>query len=159
MWQIQKPTPLPKGLLGIDPGTTHLGIAYTCAEELWLMQVNLQRCPKAGERVQLMYRLLEEVRAWIEPYFFLGVIEGAAFGERYRQVELAEARAAMALWLMHHGHRVEIVPPISIRKTVFGSVKVRAHDYWDNSEIENDALAALSCLYYAATLEVNDVEK
>jgi hypothetical protein len=79
----------------------------------------------------------------------ISVIEGSSFGDNFRQVELAEVRSSLAWWLMFNEiGDVQSIPPLSIRKTVFGSAKLKAQDVWD-TEIPNDALAALSCLYYA----------
>lgn len=142
--------------MGIDPGTTRLGLAWNEQGKIWLAEVYLQRPKDPVERMCALHGFLSGLGPYPlhgNPFPRSTVIEGAAFGERYRQVELAEARAIIAWWAKDFGP-TKIVNPISIRKGVFGTVKVRAHDYWDNNEVENDALAALSCLYYAATLEV-----
>jgi len=74
------------------------------------------------------------------------IIEGSAFGARFRQVELGEARATMAIWGKDHRFDVQIIAPNSIRKNVFGNGKIKAQEVW--SGLPNDALAALSCIYY-----------
>ena len=77
------------------------------------------------------------------------VIEGAAYGTGYREAELSEIRASTVLWANRLGVNIKIVPPNTIRKAVFGSGKLKAHDVW-YLEDSPDAVAALACAYYAS---------
>jgi hypothetical protein len=73
------------------------------------------------------------------------VIEGAAYmASMYRQAELGEVRAAIAMWFHRLGVRVDVAPPNTIRKAVFENGKMK--NPWDN--IPNDVAAALGCAYY-----------
>lgn len=165
MFRIEPPLPYHsfKTYVGFDPGTVHMGIAVTCSSDIYLYQVEMIRMKDTIRRILAVQHLLDILYGSLgvcDPYMS-AVIEGSAFSEHFRQTELAECRTGIALWLIGKRHKesdVNIVNPLTIRKVVFGSAKLKAHDYWDNSEIPNDALAALSCLYYADELE-KDTEK
>jgi len=75
----------------------------------------------------------------------IAIIEGASYGARYRQVELAEVRAAMVLWFHNYGIKPYIVPPATIRKQVFGHGRTK--NPWAN--LPDDVSAALGCAYYS----------
>lgn len=139
--------------IGMDPGTTHLGLAWTGRTSILLAQIELDREGNAVDRMKNIYRILDEA---FTPHptreHFTNLIEGASYADRYRQVELAECRATMAWWTINRKGRSKIVPPLTIRKKVFGSAKIKAQDVWGD-EIPPDALAALSCLYYGYMME------
>jgi Holliday junction resolvasome RuvABC endonuclease subunit len=134
---------MPKGLvIGIDPGTVHLGICILWVTQVTLYQVTLIRNDDPIQRIQDVQKVIAEcIHAY--PYTATVCIEGASFGDRYRQVELAEQRASIALWALNRSFDVRIVPPNTIRKKVFLSAKVKAHEVWDN--LPQDCAAALSC--------------
>jgi hypothetical protein len=81
-------------------------------------------------------------------YAPLMVIEGSSFSNNYRQTELAEVRASATLWAISHGMKPSIVPPLSIRKKVFGDAKLRAEVEWNLREYPN-AASALACAYFS----------
>lgn len=68
--------------------------------------------------------------------------------DRYRQVELEDIRAACVCWGLLHGRDldIQIVPPPSIRKVVFGSAKIK--NPWEKQGLPNNAAAALGCALY-----------
>jgi len=72
------------------------------------------------------------------------VIEGASFGARYRQVELAEQRAVIALWFHEQGIEIKVKPPQSVRLQAFGSAKIKAKELWP--DLPPNAVAALGCV-------------
>lgn len=136
---------MPKiAVIGIDPGTTNLGICVLndnlqIAE---LFQISIERDKNPINRIQHTQKILNEcVR--IVPYEVYMIIEGASFGSNFRQVELAECRTSAALWALDRKFKVQIIPPTTIRKNVFGSAKIKAHEIWSN--IPSDCAAALSC--------------
>jgi Holliday junction resolvasome RuvABC endonuclease subunit len=134
--------------LGFDPGTTNLGIAVIEPEvnsHATLFQIKLVRRKDAIERMRGIQYLMWDCINWLS-YKYKAVIEGASFGNPYRQVELAEVRATIALWCLDRGESM-IIPPNTIRKAVFGNGKIKAHEVWEN--LPPDAAAALSCAYYA----------
>jgi len=170
-WEVDKYTILPPIPIsniwrygGSDPGTVNLGISwlYTTDDgkdraDLW--QIRLERITDSVERIiffnNLLYDLIPNILGGVRNM----IIENAAYAKGFRQVELAEQRAIMAVWYRKEaGFRVRMVPPLSIRKVVFGSGKVKAHEAWQLDGIPknkqpNDALAALACAYYGMMKE------
>lgn len=154
-WTIQKINILPTTLampectsIGIDPGTTNLGIAvlHPSIPIIELFQVKITRDKDAVIRIQNMYKILSNCINFYRPKAQV-YIEGASYGDRYRQVELAEIRTTAIFWSFDHSFISHIVSPSSIRKSIFGSAKIKAHDYWTN--IPHDCAAALSCALLA----------
>lgn len=158
-WKIELPNQVDVECIGFDPGSTHIGIAWNTigSDQGFVVQIDKSRTFNPIERMKEVHAILHEIFPFTaNSWDVLAVIEGASFGDRFRQVELAEVRATIAWWAINnHLRGVHIVPPMTIRKTVFGNAKLRAQDVWDNSEIPNDALAALSCMYYANTIKEN----
>ena len=133
--------------MGVDPGTTRLGLAYIWRNICHIYEVKIVRNPDAVVRILLMQDIMSECLQMFD-FAPLMVIEGSSFGEHYRQVELAEIRASAVLWAIKHGVRPKIVPPSSIRKQVLGSAKLRPEIQWDLQEYPN-AANALACAYYS----------
>ena len=137
--------------LGFDPGSTHLGIAVVDATlgipEVKLWQIDMERNKDAVERMRSIQYILSDLITWSYYNNMVACIEGASYGDRYRQVELAEIRASAALWCLQKGYKVSIVPPNTIRKAVFGNGKTKAQDVWTN--IPADVANALACCYYS----------
>ena len=147
--------------VGIDPGTTHLGLAELYSvdnkDKVTLWQITISRQEDAIKRMRLHHFIMG--KCLYIPSHMIGnasdtncVVEGASFGNTFRQVELAEQRIILAWW-MFDSSPTHIVPPTTIRKAVFGSGKIKAHEAWQLAGIPknkqpNDALAALSCAYY-----------
>ena len=146
--------PIQNMCLGCDPGSVNLGLALIhqyLSPYAELYQIKTTRLPDAVDRIRNIQYILSDC---ILSFSFkpLAIIEGASFGDRYRQVELAEIRASMALWCLDKGMEVSIVPPQTIRKQVFGSAKIKAHEQWKELEKYKDAAAALSCAYACAKI-------
>jgi len=142
--------------IGVDPGTVNLGIAsldgYADISTIILYQISMERDPLQINRIinarNLMIDLFDN---WNNLYRL--IIEGSNFAG-YRQTELAEIRTAIALWGYDvYRTKAEFVPPRSVRKLVFGTAKVRAHEYWENLKQWPDAAAALSIAYYGMIKE------
>lgn len=148
--KIHLPAPLSesKQYIGIDPGTTHVGIAFyspaRSRDTINLWEIEIERSDDAQVRAVYAWSILYSTVGYI-----LGgkaCIEGAAYGNPYRQVELAEQRGVFLAWFMYYGIPAILIPPITIRKVVFGNGKIKAQEYWDT--IPPNAACALSCLYY-----------
>lgn len=162
-WTIEAPHPGLYDAFGFDPGTTNLGIAYQCGSWADLFQITIERSKDPIERMDdvgflLWYLCVPNIEKKSRVQV---VIEGAGYeSSRYRQVELAEVRTTIALWFRTRKAKSILLPaPNTLRKVVFGSGKIKAHEYWDNSEIPNDALTALSCLCYAYQLDKGEITK
>jgi Holliday junction resolvasome RuvABC endonuclease subunit len=132
-------------LFGVDPGTTKFGLAYLWKSVCHIYEVDIIRSPDPVVRILLAQEILGECFKMFD-YAPLMVIEGSSF-KGYRQTELAEVRASVALWAVSHGIKPTIIQPLSIRKKVFGSAKLRAEVEWDLREYP-DAATALSCCYF-----------
>lgn len=146
-YEFSLPTNVKTQVFGVDPGTTHIGLAYVWKNCGRAWEIKMPRLSSASERVQQMQTIMSAVLNYRD-YSPIAVIEGASFADKYRQVELAEIRAAAILWFMSHGSTVSnilLFPPQTIRKRVFGSGKIKAHDIWKN--VSADAAAALSCCF------------
>jgi len=149
---VESPYPRPKEIrYGIDPGTVNLGIAYvhpTPNVSVMLYQVKLERADTMIGRILSARDALTQCRLLIQDNA-KAIIEGAAFGNKYRQVEMAEVRAGIGMWFYHLGVEVQVVPPRTIRKNVFGSGKIK--NPWEN--IPDDVAAALGCAYYDSNIQ------
>lgn len=140
-----------KGMyLGIDPGTTHFGIAviHTCDGDLGaeLYQVEMERHNDPILRVQGLYYLLGQCVNW-SCYPMYACIEGASYGDQYRQVELAEARTVAMMWCRIKNFNTSVKPPLAVRRYVFGNGKIKGRDIWKN--IPPDCADALACAYWS----------
>ena len=145
-YAIEPNFPLPNEMrIGIDPGTTNLGIAVIKPkiESVTLYKITLKRHKKALLRLLDVQQVLGDTIGHFTPNS-KAIIEGASYGDRFRQVEMAEQRAAMLLWFHKFGIDVDMIPPLTIRKQVFGSGKIK-NPY---PEIDNNMIAALSCALY-----------
>ena len=144
-FEIEPPFPLPERTkFGIDPGTVHMGLAILYSNYIRLYKIKMVRAEKALDRMLEVQRILTLCITWFGKNPFV-IIEGAAFMKsNYRQVELAEIRASMALWFHRHNVSVEIVPPNTIRKQVFGHGRTK--NPWDN--LDDNLAASLGCAYY-----------
>ena len=139
---------------GIDPGTSHVGIAVIpyMNEKSYIdiYEITMPRWKDAVDRIINWQSVLAEMPLILTRNSRM-VIEGAAYGTGYREAELSEIRASTVLWAYRLGMATKIVPPNSIRKSVFGTAKVKAHEVWELPEgLAPNALAALSCAYYAS---------
>lgn len=146
-FEVESPFPFPQETrFGIDPGTTKLGIAVVRPDRktVKLYKITLTRHEKALNRLLNIQQVLSTTIGYHAPDS-KAIIEGASFGAQYRQVELAEVRAAMLLWFHKYGIDAELVPPLSIRKSVFGNGKIK--NPWNN--LQDDIAAALGCAFYS----------
>lgn len=154
-FEIEPPFPIPERTqFGIDPGTTNLGLAILYPKTVQLYKIKMIRLTKALDRMLEIQHILTRCIGWFG-YEPLAIIEGAAFAGAYRQVELAEQRASMALWFHRFGVDVEIVPPNTIRKQVFGHGRTK--NPWSN--LDDNLAAAIGCAYYStstATISSSD---
>jgi len=146
-YAIEPNFPMPNEMrVGIDPGTRNLGIAVIKPE---IETVNLYKIVLERHKNALL-RLLEaqQVLGDTIGHFTLNakaIIEGAGYmASVYRQVELSEQRAGFLLWFHKFGIDVDMIPPNSIRKVVFGSAKIK--NPWG---IDDNCAAALACALYA----------
>jgi Holliday junction resolvasome RuvABC endonuclease subunit len=129
---------------GIDPGTVNLGIAYIIPNNqlIRLYKIKMDRPDTTLKRILAVQDALNKCK-FIFQEGARAIIEGASFGARYRQVELAEVRAGVVMWFYRMKIEAEVYPPLTIRKSVFGHAKIK--NPWD---LDDDIAAALACAYY-----------
>lgn len=147
-----------KGIfMGIDPGTRNLGIAvlHTCNgnPECILFQVMMERSDDPITRTVGVGKLLSRCVNWF-CFPMYACIEGASFGDRYRQVELAEVRAASMIWCDTHEFKTKVVPPLTIRKEIFGNARTKAREIWTG--IPPDCADALGCAYFSTLIDTTE---
>lgn len=146
-FEIQPPMDVEKLVVGIDPGTVHLGIAVSAPHRTSLLfEITMRRDDYHLTRMLSAQKILHRLMNFLDETPVV-IIEGAAFSEHFRQVELAEQRAAISLWFsLHYGANVYEVAPSSILKQAFGNTKKRAYEIWP--ELPKNAAAALACSFY-----------
>jgi len=131
---------------GIDPGTVNLGVAYvhpTPNVAVMLYQIKLERADTMIGRILSVQNALTQCKLLLQPSA-KAIIEGASFGNKFRQVEMAEVRAGIGMWFYRSKIEVQVVPPLTIRKQVFGSAKIK--NPWE--DLPDDVAAAMGCAYY-----------
>ena len=137
--------------VGCDPGSVNMGIAiiegYLDNPYAVLYQIKMERSSDPIERMKLVRDIMSRcIFYYREP--IVATIEGSAFSKGFRQTELAEIRAAIALWLVDKGFPTKIVNPMTIRKKVLGNAKLKPHEVWTDLAKIPDAAQALCCSYF-----------
>ena len=155
-FRIELPRPFNSSIktIGIDPGTVNFGIAILDPNQTigTMFQVKIERHDNPVQRIINIQHIMSDCVWWCGGNDL--IIEGSSFGAIYRQVELAEIRASIVLWGKRQDMNVKIVPPKTIRKTVFGKGTIKAHEYWEG--LPEDALAALACAYFTSESNMQD---
>lgn len=148
--KIEPPLPVTTEhvVMGVDPGTTKLGLAYIWKSICHVYEVSIVRDDNPLIRILLTQDILSECLFMFD-YAPIMIIEGSSFNG-YRQTELAEVRTSAALWAINKGIKPYFVNPLTIRKSVFGNGKIKAEEQW--AELPPDAASALACCYYAILL-------
>lgn len=152
-YKVELPVPIQSfnQSIGIDPGTTHLGIAviegYLDHPYAYLFQVTLERDKNPINRIRDAQNAISDCINWYHMPNY-AIIEGASYYKAmYRQVELAEVRTAIALWCMNKGFETYIPTPTAIRKKVLGNGKLKPDEVWTG--LPADATQALCCAYFS----------
>jgi hypothetical protein len=144
---------------GIDPGV-NFGLTVIKENKVWVFHGSLISDPTPGRQGLIAYKFLETIIRQFYHTNALLVIEGAAYGAPFRQVELSEIRTAFYLAASltqpipvsaPFFSDVVIKPPATIRKEVFGSGKTQAGDEFPL--LNHNAADALSMALYAAQME------
>src|SRR3989304_6247246 len=131
--------------VGLDPGTRHIGLAQITLKYAHLWELTIPRENITEGRLHQIWRILSQYLNDTKIF----VIEGASYADKYRQVELQDIRCGATAWAMNRLGKIEvqIIPPLTIRKTVFGSGKIK--NPWKEIGIPDNAAAALGCALYA----------
>lgn len=140
---------------GIDPGV-NFGLTIIEGEDVYVYHGALTQTDVPGEYGWYAHNLLAQMIREYKPAGGVLVIEGAAYGAPFRQVELAEIRGGFFLAGVSAEpafSRVVIKPPKSVRKDVFGNGKTQAMDEFPT--LNHNAADSLAIALYAAELECN----
>lgn len=143
------PQAIPSPAWGIDPGV-NFGLTVIEGNKVWVFHGALVSDPTPGRQGLITYKFMRDMIETFDQRDPIMVIEGAAYGAPFRQVELSEIRTAfyLASALNTMFKDVVIKPPATIRKAVFGSGKTQAGDEWPL--LNHNAADALSMALYAA---------
>ena len=145
--ELQPPQDVEKMVVGIDPGTVHLGIAVSAPKRTSLIyEVKMERDKDPVARMIKVQAILRRLLRFLETEQFVVIIEAASFSDKFRQSEMAEQRAAVALFFNEIGADVRFIQPNSVTKQVFGTSKTKAGNEWP--ELPKNAAAALACSFY-----------
>lgn len=138
-------------VFGIDPGGRYMGL--TILERTYHLATSYE-IEFPSER--LVIPRATQIRLALSDIIFLGeswkaenilvAVEGSSFASPYRNTELAEARLTAALWFkdkleVEEGNFV-FIPPLTVRKYIFGNAKIRAEEQWP--ELKPDAASSLA---------------
>jgi hypothetical protein len=138
---------------GVDPGV-NFGLTVIENEKVYVFHGSLIQDDKPGRYGLLAYQFLRNMMSKFYHRKAALVIEGASYGDQYGQVGLAVVRTGfyLAAALDHHTFAdVQIKPPKTIRKAVFGDGTIKAPDEWPT--LNRNAADSLAIALYAATLE------
>ena len=147
IYEIQNDFNIDK-VIGIDPGTTNLGVCIISGASCFVYQCKIPRYKEMLDRANNVQSLLNSILPQnLDGY--CAVIEGASYAKNYRQVELAEIRAVVILLLNKYNIKAQIMPPKTIRKIAWGNGNI-VNPY--GKEFPNDCIAALGCALAASTI-------
>lgn len=113
--------------IGIDPGK-RWGLSVISGGILWVYWGKL---PQMNAPDYHEY-LCNWLTAWFSPDFKAKVcaIEGSAFGTIYGRELLEDIRLGFYSAFMELGRVVSYVPPLTARKQIFGSGKIKGNEVW-----------------------------
>lgn len=129
-------------VVGIDPGSRHMGITIIEKVSTVSMEVLVNQSDDPIERMEMVRKVI--VDNVPRPNHGFALVEGSSHGEVYGQTQLAEARASAMMALKVRGFVIKVMPPSSIRKKVFGNGKTRGEDFW-KKQIAPNAASSLVC--------------
>jgi|SRR6185295_17019553 len=141
-----------EGCLGIDPGQVNMGFAFGCGREATIYQVKFPSKLGPVERLENTQILTHWILENAPIYCSSACVEYSAHGKTFGQSALAENRAAALLCVMVHSRfqTISVIPPLSIRKEVFGHGKIKAEEVWKKQLAKApDGASALACALYA----------
>jgi Holliday junction resolvasome RuvABC endonuclease subunit len=156
----------PDLFIGYDPGSRHAGLTViTTRYNVNIFSVEIGY-PAVDDPIQRVNMIEKEFADIFSMYFFhpswrprsyVAVVEGASHGEKYGQVELAEARMVVAKYMQNFDCKndVRILAPSSIRKKALGSGKMAGKVIWKNI-MSPDAADSLVCALCAIKIHKDE---
>ena len=149
------PQAIPAPAWGIDPGV-NFGLTVIEQNKVFVFHGSLISDPTPGRQGLIAYEFLKSMIFQFYPMLYEPakaqmIIEGAAYGAPFRQVELSEIRTGFYLAASLFPNvftDIIIKPPASIRKVVFGDGKTQAMNEFPT--LNHNAADSLSMALYAA---------
>jgi Holliday junction resolvasome RuvABC endonuclease subunit len=132
--------------LGIDPGIRNMGMAKLYANgtgTLHQIKFTYDKDVSKMERMLQVWYAQSALTGVFTPHTKV-IVEDAGYNQHFHQVKLAEMRAASILYYYRYDLHPLVLVPNTIRKSVFGSGKIKG---WD-MDLPPDAEAALVCALY-----------
>lgn len=136
---------------GIDPGV-NFGLTVIEGYKIYVFYGALMQDDKPGRYGLIAFKFLQSIMETFNLWSARMVIEGAAYGATFRQVELSEIRTGfyLAAALSPGFSDVIIKPPKTIRKAVFNNGTIHAADEFPL--LNHNAADSLAVALFAATL-------
>jgi len=142
-------------VIGIDPGV-NFGFVVIDKEDVYVYYGKANTRPK-NERVEysLDVKNLTEYIINILHGFYQRtcVVEGAAYGKRFGQVQLAEVRNGFFLGCRKYSNNVYVSPPATIRKVAFGGGNIHGPELFPT--LNHNAADAIGVALMALDMENN----
>jgi len=141
--------------IGVDPGQRHMGLAVLAQDQAVAWQITWKDMPGRAFRASIIMHtiryLIGKVRR--EAVRYDGLIEDAAGNARFGQAQLAEARTAAMIAVQESPliRKLEVMPPMTWRKQLFGHGHIRAEEVWKD-KLPGDAATAVALALLAAKL-------
>lgn len=137
-------------VFGIDPGSKNMGLTILQRANHFAMCYEI-----VFPSEKLIIPRAEQIRLALSDIIFLGeswkaekvlvAVEGSGFNHRFIDTRLTEARLTAALWFRDTllvEENFIFIPPLTVRKCIFGSAKIRAESQWP--ELKPDAASSLA---------------
>lgn len=138
--------------VGIDPGV-NFGLTILDGNSLSIYHGTLKKETKPGMYGYAAFLFLQDMLDNVPPIEpSLCVIEGAAYNKTFGQVGLAEVRIGFFLQACLH-YKIDVatvIPPATIRKTVFQDYRKQAGDVWPI--LHHNAADSLSMALYEMSM-------
>ncbi len=145
----EAPASQPNRAIGVDPGR-NFGVCLiqpTCVtvySGAFPQQEKNERWRYGAWAIELLKQIVGFT--WLDNW--PGIVEGAAYNDKFGQVGLAEVRFGFAYGLEKIGAKAHIVPPATIRKAVLGNGRGPVPYYlWPN--LNTNAVDSLITACYA----------
>lgn len=138
-------------VFGIDPGNRHMGLTILQSNffnaQCFEITFPTERLviPRATQIRLALSDIIFMSENWLYQNILVA-IEGSSFASAFRNTELAEARLTAALWfkdnLTVNDGQFIFIPPLTVRKQIFGSGKIKAEQSWP--DLKPDAASSLA---------------
>lgn len=140
---------MPQGGIGVDPGL-RFGLSFIEAEDVvHTLSMYIDRTDvSSAELMKIMENVAIMVPESISKKTPV-VVEGPAHNARYGQANLGAVRGALLLGFHNAGYdHVVQVPPLTVRKRVYGDGRTQPKEFWqrlkEEDKVNKDQLDSMS---------------